>query len=55
MAARWPAGPEPITMRSYFSMSKGESITSFGGKILRAPEVSRGLVQLKWKLRTKVR
>jgi len=35
-------------------MSKGESITSFGGKIAGAPEVSQG-VQLKRELRTNVR
>src|SRR5215470_3432274 len=26
MAARWPPGPEPTTMRSYFSMVGGASI-----------------------------
>src|SRR5207237_580833 len=32
MAARWPAGPEPTTMRSYLSMFRGASISNGRGE-----------------------
>ena len=52
MAALCPAGPDPITMRSYFSMSKGESITFFGENVVRVQAVRQETSQLQLKVRT---
>src|SRR5438876_6791068 len=38
MAARWPAGPEPTTMRSYLSMFRGASISNGRGETHRSEE-----------------